>query len=153
MDVQRFEAIAYAQAAKGVTFVQCVFVDRWESKVAQNKVETPKTYLYKVAPGQVVVKDDMVLVQVFNGDYSVAQVIKLLKGPPQIEEYDYSKPLKWVVQKIDLDRSEKLSEMDRQVLKALSQVSLQSRIAQLGQALGVDLMQVVEKMDTPVIES
>jgi hypothetical protein len=151
MDVQRFEAIAYAQAAKGVRFIQVSFVDRFEQKVANQQVK-PKTYLYKVPVGlEDLGLSDLVLVQVFNGDFAIGQVVSFLEGPPQIDEYDYSKPLKWVVQKIDRVRSERLTEMDRQVLKAMSQVSLQARMQQLGAALGVDIMKIADAMDSPKI--
>lgn len=137
MDVSRFEAIAYAQASKGVLFVKACFIDRFENQPGARL--NARAYTYKVPKGLEVKKGDIAIAQVLEKEFGIVEIVEVFSEPPAPDEYDYSKPMKWIFGKVDKELSEALTESDKAVLKALSRAALSSRVAELSKAVGVDL--------------
>lgn len=138
-NADRNEMIALLQHAKGAQFVR---VQQCWSRLQNDEGkkharETGPTLTYK-AHGLDLKEGDTVVVQ-YGERYGIGVVAEVLGEVPTSSEYDYRRPLKWVVQLVDGVRSASLTRHDAQILKRLTESEAHDRLERLTRQLGISL--------------
>lgn len=156
MDINKNEALAYAQASKGVYFVRVRFVDRFVGDPREGGSKGPSrptprkatdswdNYFYKVLPELKLKPKDLIVCQVLNTAFGICQVTEVLYEPPLEEEdgWDYSHPMKWALSKVDQNFSDSLRSIDSEAIRAITRASLKSRVRELNGVLGMNLSEL-----------
>lgn len=150
MNAERNEMIALIQHAKGVQFVEVTIqtstlvpagVDELGEILDRPKSKTSPILTYK-AMGLDLVPGDIVVVQ-FRSRYGLAKVFRVLEDVPTSAEYDYENQMRFVIQKVDVERSAALDDIDRQLLKRLTASEAKDRVERLTRQLGISLDEIV----------
>lgn len=130
----RNEMIALLQQAQGAKFVKVAMQNSRLTKVRQRDdyVLTFKVLKLEVKEG------DLVLVQ-YNDRFGLGIVQSVSKTAPAPTEYDYSRPLRYVLEVIDTTMSKRLDLLDKTLHTQLAASEAQDRLERLTRQLGVSL--------------
>lgn len=140
VNADRNEMVALLQGAKGAQFVRVhMQYSRLDDHDEQQKRVGPKLTFKAVDLD--LAEGDYVIVQ-YRERLGIGIVDKVFADAPTSDEYDYRQQLKHVVQKIDVQRSKQLTELDRQMLKKITASEAQDRMERLTRQLGIAIDQV-----------
>lgn len=137
VNADRNEMIALLQHAKGAAFVSVAC--------------SGNTFVYKAVKLDLA-EGDIVVVQV-RDHVQIGTVTAVLPEPPTSDEYDYRKPMKHVVQKVDMDRDESLRLLDKNMLKRITSSEAQDRLSRLTAQLGISLDSITLDLPSPDSDS
>ena len=146
MIAERNEMIALIQGYKGAQFVNVHMQLSRLDETGQKRVG--RRFTYK-AIGLDLKEGDYVVVQYLER-LGIGVVDHVFAETPTSDEYDYSKNMRHVVQKIDVTRSKQLVALDRQLLRSLTQSEAQSRMERMTRQLGVALDAIT--LELPLLE-
>lgn len=142
VNADRNEMIALIQGAKGMQFAKVVTqFSRLEDAAGEG--DNPRTLrqgpalTYKALNLDLKVGD--IVVTQYRERFGIGSVVKIYEEAPTSNEYDYSNPLRYVLSKIDVDLSERLSALDNSMLKKITASEAQDRLERLTRQLGMDL--------------
>lgn len=84
---------------------------------------------------------DIVIVQ-YKSRFAIGLVELVMEEPPTSAEYDYRLPIRNVIQKVDVELSEGLSLMDREMLKKITRSESKDRLERITRQLGIDVSSI-----------
>lgn len=155
VNADRNEMIALLQGAKGAKFVK-VTMQNSRLEDAQSDTKPIKyaglTLTYK-AIGINLKRGDLVIVQ-YRDRFGIGRVVEVLADTPTSDEYDYSMPLRHVISKLDVTRSEQLLALDKSLLQKITASEANDRLERLTRQLGMTMDSITLELPPvdPVVE-
>lgn len=150
VNAERNEMVALLQSAKGAKFVTVVAQPSSMNVTLshESRMKGGVKYTYKAVDLDLKA-GDFVLVQ-FRGRLGIGMVIEVLGEPPTSNEYDWTIEMKHVIQKLDIDRSRQLAQLDKNMLKTITNSEAQDRLERLTRQLGIAMDKIT--LELPPIE-